>query len=245
MINPAPFVWPIFGSLGPTAGPGHPGNGPGSTNSAGCTKHQPRRRILSPIRGHFLCFWDRPQKYENMNDKFEAPQGLPRLFCEFLIILRGMSLSTWGVRPDKIYRLGAVASLILGRGGGLWKLAGTGSPSSECFGGRFGSLDRASGADFGSVLAGNLARTDQHPAPDRPGRRPGARSQEVPGQNLPKTGHGSPAGTGSTIDQLKLTCNPSAILNVSFFGLDQEVATKWLDTWFPGLNFGASCTIFD
>ncbi len=50
MINPAPGFWPIFGPLGPAAGPGSPRNGPGSKNSAGCTKHQPRRPILSPIR---------------------------------------------------------------------------------------------------------------------------------------------------------------------------------------------------
>ena len=54
MINPAPGFWPIFGPLGPTAGPGSPGNGPGSKNSGGCTKNQPRRPILSPIRGHFV-----------------------------------------------------------------------------------------------------------------------------------------------------------------------------------------------
>ncbi len=35
MINPAPGFWRIFGPLGPTAGPGSPGNGPGSKNSAG------------------------------------------------------------------------------------------------------------------------------------------------------------------------------------------------------------------
>ncbi len=49
-INPAPGSWPIFGPLEPTAGPGSPGNGPG----AGCTKNQPRRPILRPIRGHFV-----------------------------------------------------------------------------------------------------------------------------------------------------------------------------------------------
>ena len=54
MINPAPGFWTIFGPWGPTAGPGSPGNGPGSRNSAGCTKNQTRRPILSPIRGHFV-----------------------------------------------------------------------------------------------------------------------------------------------------------------------------------------------
>ncbi len=77
LINPAPGFWPIFGPLGPTAGPGSPGKGPGSKNSAGCTTNQPRRRIPSPIRGHFV-FLGRPQKDKNINDKFEAPQGLPR-----------------------------------------------------------------------------------------------------------------------------------------------------------------------
>ncbi len=54
MINPAPGFWPIFGALGPTAGPGRPGNGPGLKKSAGCANNQPRRPILSPIRGHFV-----------------------------------------------------------------------------------------------------------------------------------------------------------------------------------------------
>ncbi len=53
MINPAQGFWPIFGPLGPTAGPGSPGNGRGSTNSAGCNKNQPRIPTLSPMRGHF------------------------------------------------------------------------------------------------------------------------------------------------------------------------------------------------
>ncbi len=54
MITPAPSFWPIFGPLGPTAGPGSSGNGPGLKNSAGCTENQPRRTILSPSRGHFV-----------------------------------------------------------------------------------------------------------------------------------------------------------------------------------------------
>ncbi len=76
MITPAPGFWPIFGPPGPTAGPGSHGNGPGSKNSAGCTKSQPRRPIIGPSRGYFV-FWDRPQKDKNMNDKCETPQGLP------------------------------------------------------------------------------------------------------------------------------------------------------------------------
>ncbi len=54
MIDPAPGFWPILGPLGPTAGPGSPGNGPGSKNSAGCINKQPRRPIISLIRGHFV-----------------------------------------------------------------------------------------------------------------------------------------------------------------------------------------------
>ncbi len=54
MIKPAPGFGLIFGPLGPTAGPGSPGNGPGSKNSEGCTNNQPRRPILSLIRGHFV-----------------------------------------------------------------------------------------------------------------------------------------------------------------------------------------------
>ncbi len=52
VIDPAPGFWPIFGPLGPTAGPGSPGNGPGFKNSAACTKKHPRRPIISPVRGH-------------------------------------------------------------------------------------------------------------------------------------------------------------------------------------------------
>ncbi len=62
MINPALGFCPIFGPLGPAAGPGSAGNGPGSNNTAGSAKNQPRGPILSPIRGHFLCFWDLLQK---------------------------------------------------------------------------------------------------------------------------------------------------------------------------------------
>ncbi len=51
MINPAPGFGPNFGPLGPTAGPGSLGNGFGSKNNAGCTKNQPRRPIISPVRG--------------------------------------------------------------------------------------------------------------------------------------------------------------------------------------------------
>ncbi len=80
MINLALGVWQIFGPLGPTAGPGSPGNGSGSKNSAGCAKNQPRRPIMSPIRGHFV-FWDRPQKDKNLNDEIEAPQGMPRYWA--------------------------------------------------------------------------------------------------------------------------------------------------------------------
>ncbi len=61
MINPAPGFWPIFGPLGPTAGPG---NGPGSKIGAGCTKNQPRRPILSPIRRHFVFLGPTAQKYK-------------------------------------------------------------------------------------------------------------------------------------------------------------------------------------
>jgi hypothetical protein len=43
-----------FRPLGAHGGPGTLGNGPGSKNSAGCTKHQTRRPIISPIRGHFV-----------------------------------------------------------------------------------------------------------------------------------------------------------------------------------------------
>jgi hypothetical protein len=54
MINLASGLWPIFGPLRPPAGHGRPGNGPGSKNSAGNTQSQPRKPIISPIRGHFV-----------------------------------------------------------------------------------------------------------------------------------------------------------------------------------------------
>ncbi len=57
MINLAPDFWPIFGPLRPTAGPGSPGKGPGSKHSAGFTKHQLRRPILSPIRAYFVFLY--------------------------------------------------------------------------------------------------------------------------------------------------------------------------------------------
>ncbi len=54
MINPAPGFWPIFGPLGPTAGPGSPGKGTGLENSAVCATNQPRKPIPRPVRGYFV-----------------------------------------------------------------------------------------------------------------------------------------------------------------------------------------------
>ncbi len=79
MLIPAPGFWQNFGPLGPTAGPGSSGNGPGSNNSAGGTKNQPRRPILSLIRGHFVFLGPTAKNTLKINDKFEAPQGLPRV----------------------------------------------------------------------------------------------------------------------------------------------------------------------
>ncbi len=79
MINLAPFFLPIFGPSGPTAGPGSPGNDPGSKNNAGCTNNQPGIPIISPILGHFV-FLGPTAKDKNIDDKFEAPQGLPRMY---------------------------------------------------------------------------------------------------------------------------------------------------------------------
>ena len=39
------------------------------------------------------------------------------------------------------------------------------------------------------------------------------------------------------------TCNHSVILNLSFLGLDQEIATKWPYNWSSGLISCAFCTI--
>ncbi len=77
MINLPPGFWPIFGPLGPTAGPGSLGTGSGSKHSAGTCKNQPRRSIISQFVGT-LCFWCRPQTHKKINDKYEAPQGQPR-----------------------------------------------------------------------------------------------------------------------------------------------------------------------
>ncbi len=59
-------------------------------------------------------------------------------------------------------------------------------------------------------------------------------------------GH-EPRGTGRADDDSEIvflrhcvTCNHSAILNLSFFGPDQALATKWP----PGLILGAFCIAF-
>ncbi len=54
MIDAASGFRPIFGPLWPTAGPGSPGNGPGSKDIAGCAENQPLGSILSPILRHFV-----------------------------------------------------------------------------------------------------------------------------------------------------------------------------------------------
>ncbi len=54
MIDPAPGFCPIFGLLGPTAGPGSLEMGSGGENSAGRTKIQPLRPVLRPIRGYVV-----------------------------------------------------------------------------------------------------------------------------------------------------------------------------------------------
>ena len=54
IIKLAPGFRPIFGPSGPTAGPGSHGTGSGSKDSAGCTKNQPRRPVLRPVRGYFV-----------------------------------------------------------------------------------------------------------------------------------------------------------------------------------------------
>ncbi len=53
MINPAADFWPIFGPLGPMAGPGSPWTGSGE-NIAGRTKDQPRRPITIPVGWYFV-----------------------------------------------------------------------------------------------------------------------------------------------------------------------------------------------
>ncbi len=65
MINPAPGVWPILDPLGPTAGPGSLGMGSRSKNSAACTKKQPRRPIIRPIRGYFVFFVPAAQRQKD------------------------------------------------------------------------------------------------------------------------------------------------------------------------------------
>ncbi len=72
MIIWAPFFLPIFGPLRPTAGRGSLGTDSGSKHIASCTKKQPRRPLLRPIRGYFVFL------VPAINDKSEAPQGQPR-----------------------------------------------------------------------------------------------------------------------------------------------------------------------
>ncbi len=77
MINPA-SGWPIFGPLGPTAGFGSPGNGPGSKNSAGCTnKSAPETNYESHLWALCVFGTDRKNRTRYMN-KLRAPQGLHR-----------------------------------------------------------------------------------------------------------------------------------------------------------------------
>ncbi len=54
MINPDPDFWPIFGTLRPTAGPGSHGTDQALKKSEGCTKNQPQRPIIKPVRGYIV-----------------------------------------------------------------------------------------------------------------------------------------------------------------------------------------------
>ena len=76
MIHPASGFWRIFGPLGPTAGPGSPGNGSGSKIAQAAPKISPGGQFSGPFMGT-LCIWNRPQKDKKINGKSEAPQGLP------------------------------------------------------------------------------------------------------------------------------------------------------------------------
>ncbi len=50
-MNPAPDLLVDFRPSGAAAGPGSPGNGPGSKNDAGCRPNEARRPNLRPILG--------------------------------------------------------------------------------------------------------------------------------------------------------------------------------------------------
>ncbi len=54
MTNLALGFWWIFGPLGAHGGPREPWDGLRLENSEGCTKHQPRRPTLRPVRGYFV-----------------------------------------------------------------------------------------------------------------------------------------------------------------------------------------------
>ncbi len=72
MTNPAPGFRP----LGAHGGPRDPLERPRLKRECRLHQKSARRPMLSLIRGHFV-FWDRPQKDAHINDKFEAPEGLP------------------------------------------------------------------------------------------------------------------------------------------------------------------------
>ncbi len=67
MINPARCFGPIFGPLGPTAGPGNPGTAPARQIVQFAPKFSSGGRFGVPFAVSF-CFWDRPQTYKNIND---------------------------------------------------------------------------------------------------------------------------------------------------------------------------------
>ena len=56
MINLAPGFRSIFGPLGPTAGPGSPGNGPGSKHIAVCPNNQPPETKFKARPGALCVF---------------------------------------------------------------------------------------------------------------------------------------------------------------------------------------------
>ena len=76
MINPAPGLWRIFGPWGPRRAPGAPGTAPARKVVQVAPKISPGDQCEVPFVGT-VCFWDGPQKYKKIHDKFEAPQGPP------------------------------------------------------------------------------------------------------------------------------------------------------------------------
>ena len=76
-INLAPDLTVDLRPFVAAAGPGSPGNGSGSNNSAGGTTSQPRRRNLRPIRGHIVMLGVGRNTMKRSNIHLRSPKVSP------------------------------------------------------------------------------------------------------------------------------------------------------------------------